>query len=323
MNAIYIPARTRSELETRAAPGNRHRQMLKIVPSLLGQRFAPNAVFAQLRGMYGPDVTDREIIDVIRWASGKNFTRCVPRSVYQQTITAKPSPPQAINPVASIRKYLGDFTADEADLWHESQWRPLEDWRFDSLMFMAGMYHAGELVNIVTDHTVDPKGRANPKGYGITLERDAAMRMIRDKGTPQSEVGAWVRMNPTDGAGVTDTNVAAYRFALIELDGVPMDLQLSLLARLPLPINAILTSGGKSVHAWVRVNAQSADAYREKVAEMLALLKPYGVDQANKNPSRLSRLPGAQRRIGAGGDGRQRLLYLAPDCTDSKPILKG
>jgi hypothetical protein len=27
------------------------------------------------------------------------------------------------------------------------------------------------------------------------------------------------------------------------------------------------------------------------------------------------------REIGAGEDGRQRLLYLAPDRTDSKPIL--
>jgi RecA-family ATPase len=101
-----------------------------------------------------------------------------------------------------------------------------------------------------------------------------------------------------------------------------MDLQLSLLARLPLPINAILTSGGKSVHAWVRVNCKTVETYRTKVNELLALLKSFGIDQSNKNPSRLSRLPGAARKIGAGEDGRQRLLYLAPDRTDSKPILK-
>jgi hypothetical protein len=316
---IYIPAKTRVELATPAKTGQRHHQIVKVASSLIGQRFSLDAVFAQLRGMYAADVSDREIADVIRWASGKNFTPCTPRSRSRWT----PTPTRPVDPVARIQKYLGDFTADEADLWHESPWHPLEDWRFDSLMFLAGAYHAGELVNIVTEHAVDEKGKANPKGFGLTLERDAAMRLIWDKGTPQSEAGAWVRMNPVDGKGVSDANVTAYRFALVEFDGVPMDLQLSLLARLPLPINAILTSGGRSVHGWMRVNCKNVEAYRTKVNELLALLKPFGVDQSNKNPSRLSRLPGAARKISAGQDGRQRLLYLAPDCTDSKPILKG
>ena len=230
-----------------------------------------------------------------------------------------PGTGKPVDPVANITKFLGDFRFGECDLWHVSLWRPLEDWRFDSLMFLAGMYHAGELVNIVIEHEITDKGKANPSGYGQTVERDAAMRLIRDGGTPQSDAGAWVRMNPVDGKGIGDANVTAYCFALIEFDAVTMDLQLSLLARLPLPVNAILTSGGKSVHAWVRVSPV-AEAYREKVNELLALLKPFGVDQSNKNPSRLSRLPGAMRQIGAGDDGRQRLLYLAPDRTDSKPI---
>lgn len=273
--------------------------------------------------MYDATVTDREIVAVVQWASGKGFSPCTPRTRSRWTPTRATAPAQPVDPIANITKFLNGFDSNECDLWHESPWRPLEDWRFDSLMFLAGMYHAGELVNIVTEYTVDDKGKAKPKGFGLTLDRDAMMRHIRDKGTPQSEVGAWVRMNPTDGAGVADTNVAAYRFALIEFDGVPMDLQLSLLARLPLPLNAILTSGGKSAHAWVRVNCRTVESYRTKVNELLFLLKPFGVDQSNKNPSRLSRLPGAARKIGAQGDGQQKLFYLAPDRIDSKPIFKG
>jgi hypothetical protein len=320
-NLPYIPGKTRAELAAPAPVGQRHEQIKKIVIPLIANGFNPDAVFTQVRSMYDATVSDREIADMIRWVSGKSLTPCTPKFAsgrFNQATTAKP-----IDPVASITNFLDDFRCDDCDLWHESPWHPLENWKFDSLMFLSGIFHGGELVNIVTKHTVDDNGKANPSGYGIALERDAAMRMIRDNGTPQGKAGAWVRMNPVDGCGTADANVTSYRFALVEFDGVPMDLQLSLLARLPLPINAILTSGGKSAHAWVRVNAKSAESYRAKASELLTLLKCFGVDQSNKNPSRLSRLPGAMREIGAGNDGRQRLLYLAPDRTDSKPILRG
>lgn len=323
MKAAYIPPRTAAELVTPAAHGERHTQMQKIIPSLIGQGFAPEAVFAQLRAMYDQTVGDQEIVSMIRWASGKNFTPCGTCHPSRWTGARPPAATKPLDPVANIKRFLGDFRVDDADLWHVSLWRPLENWQVDSIMFVAGMFHGGELVNIVTDHTVDPKGKANPKGYGMTLERDAAMRYVRDKGTPQSEAGAWLRMNPIDGKGVADANVTAFRFALIEFDGVPLDLQLSLLARLPLPVNAILLSGGRSAHGLVRVNAPNADTYRYTVNEMLNRLARFGVDQANKNPSRLCRLPGAQRQIGAQGDGQQRLLYLAPDRTDSQPIFQG
>ena len=319
----YIPRRTRAELATPAAPGQRHEQLTKLVPVLIGQGLSPDAVFAQCRAMYEATMTDHEIAGMIQWATRQNFTPCTPRSRTRWTPTLAPRPQLPPDHAANIRKFLGGFTANECDLWHESPWRPLEDWRFDSLQFLAGMYHGGELVNIVTEHTVDEKGKANPKGYGMTLERDAAMRYIRDHGTPQDKAGAWLRMNPVDSKGVADANVTAYRFALIEFDAVPMELQLSLLTRLPLPVNAILLSGGKSVHGIIRVNALTADTYRLTVNEMLNLLARFGVDQANKNPSRLCRLPGAQRKIGAQGDGQQRLLYLAPDRVDSQPIFRG
>jgi len=77
-------------------------------------------------------------------------------------------------------------------------------------------------------------------------------------------------------------------------------------------VAAVIGSGGRSVHAWVKVDARDADEYRATVAQMLALLARFGVDGKNKNPSRLSRLPGARREIGAAGDGVQRLLYLNP-----------
>jgi hypothetical protein len=119
-------------------------------------------------------------------------------------------------------------------------------------------------------------------------------------------------MNPLDGRGVADANVTAFRFALVECDGIPFELQLPLLAKLPLPVAAILGSGGRSLHAWVRVDADTLDEYRQTVSRMLALLGKFGVDGQNKNAARMSRLPGVVRSIGATGDGRQRLYYLNP-----------
>jgi hypothetical protein len=79
-----------------------------------------------------------------------------------------------------------------------------------------------------------------------------------------------------------------------------------------LPIAAILGSGGRSLHAWVRIDASNADEFRRDVSRMLALLAKFGVDPKNKNPARMSRLAGVVRQIGAHGDGRQRLYYLNP-----------
>ncbi len=153
--------------------------------------------------------------------------------------------------------------------------------------------------------------KARPSGIGETVERDALIARWR-KHMPRSEAGGWLRMNPLDGQGVADSNVTAFRFALVECDSVPLDLQMSLLAKLPLPIAAILTSGGRSLHGWARVNADNAADYGKRwhgcwrCSASLALT-------AKTNPSRMSRLPGVVRRIGAEGDGRQRLLYLNPE----------
>jgi KaiC/GvpD/RAD55 family RecA-like ATPase len=100
---------------------------------------------------------------------------------------------------------------------------------------------------------------------------------------------------------------------------LPLDTQLALYSKFQLPISAILTSGGGSAHAWIRLAAPDSAKYREWAKRILEALLPFGVDQANKNPSRLSRLPGVKRSIQPQGDGIQRLLYLNPaatGCTD-------
>ncbi len=123
------------------------------------------------------------------------------------------------------------------------------------------------------------------------------------------------------GGAICDADVVSYRFTILESDLLTAELALSLFARLPLPIAAILSSGGKSPHAWVKLDCLNAEEYRAKVERIYALLARFGLDPNNKNESRLSRLPGAQREIGKQGDGGQRLLYLNDEASEA-PIFE-
>jgi RecA-family ATPase len=59
----------------------------------------------------------------------------------------------------------------------------------------------------------------------------------------------------------------------------------------------LVHSGGRSLHAIVRVDASDAEEYRKRVDYIYDYLDKNGlkVDKANRNPSRLSRLPGVTR----------------------------
>ena len=110
-------------------------------------------------------------------------------------------------------------------------------------------------------------------------------------------VGAWIRFNPLDGNGVKNANVTDFRFALVESDHMELEKQNALIRELELPVAALVYSGGKSVHAIVRIEAATYEEYRKRVDYLYSVLKKNGmdVDTQNKNPSRLSRLPGVMR----------------------------
>lgn len=109
--------------------------------------------------------------------------------------------------------------------------------------------------------------------------------------------GAWIRFNPLDGHGVKDENVTSYRFALIESDTLTIEKQSAIYRELELPIAALVHSGKKSLHAIVRIDATSREEYRERVNFLHQVCQKNGlqIDVQNKNPSRLSRMPGIMR----------------------------
>lgn len=133
--------------------------------------------------------------------------------------------------------------------------------------------------------------------------------------------GVWFLAQPVNGQSVpnprtgkmsrrSQESVTAFRYLVLESDKAEMRDWLGLLVQLPLQIDAIYTSGGKSVHALVRVDCRTHEEWENYVRGLmptLNLLGMAGVDPATLTSVRLTRLPGCMR------NGKlQKLLYLRP-----------
>jgi P4 family phage/plasmid primase-like protien len=239
----------------------------------------------------------------------------------------KPEIPTPEEAVRNTKELLNGFRVDQNTLWEHSSITLGENWqRDDAEILFERLYDPEEFVCLCTRYETQSKPdgtqKAVPVGAGSTLR----VRELRDKirrigGVPQDKAGCWYRINPVSqrGSGTNgahrDKDVAAYRFLLLESDDLPPDLQLSFFLKLELPVVALVSSGGRSIHSIIRLDAPSAEEFKRLADYILGRLARFGIDQKNRNPSRYSRLPGAQRVIGAqtllGEDsGQQRLLYF-------------
>lgn len=113
-------------------------------------------------------------------------------------------------------------------------------------------------------------------------------------GDYKEAAGAWIRFNPLDGRGVKNENVTDYRFALVESDNMEIEEQNAIIRELDLPVACLVYSGKKSLHAIVKVDARSYEEYRKRVDYLYEVCRKNGlkIDSQNRNPSRLSRMPG-------------------------------
>ena len=111
------------------------------------------------------------------------------------------------------------------------------------------------------------------------------------------DVGAWIRFNPLDGNGIRNENVTDFRFALVESDSTELEKQNAIIRELELPVAALVHSGKKSLHAIVHIDAADYQEYRKRVDYLYDVCRKNGlaIDQQNRNPSRLSRMPGIMR----------------------------
>jgi hypothetical protein len=99
-----------------------------------------------------------------------------------------------------------------------------------------------------------------------------------------------------------DKAIAAHRYCLYESDIVDLELQAAFLAsRIAAgwPIVSVVWSGGKSLHALLRVDVANAAQWQAEITDKLfPVLAGLGADRACGNPARLTRLPGGPHKSG-------------------------
>lgn len=196
------------------------------------------------------------------------------------------------------------------EIQEPKKWEPAKE----IIRYLETLFEPSETVAYNVQSWQDEDGKWKPSNKGA-YDRTAG-QLIEELthcgddigavlGDYNEEAGAWIRFNPMDGKGVKNDNVTEFRYALVESDNMGLEQQNAIMRELELPIAAMLYSGKKSIHAIVRVDADNYAEYRKRVDYLYDVCKKNGLtnDNQNRNPSRLSRMPGVLR-----GDKKQFII---------------
>ena len=188
---------------------------------------------------------------------------------------------------------------EEKELPHPG-WDPVQQ----ISMYLETLYDSTDLVGYVTG-TWERDGKYIPqKGSFDRIAGQLMEELANCKGDIgavfgdyKQEAGAWIRFNPLDGNGVRNENVTSFNYALVESDEMAIEEQYAVIQALQLPVACLVHSGGKSLHAIVRVDAPDYSEYQKRVDYLYEVCQKNGlkIDRQNRNPSRLSRMPGVMR----------------------------
>lgn len=192
----------------------------------------------------------------------------------------------------------------------DSNWNPANE----LIRYLTTLFDTDEYVGFVVSSIENEKGKYIPGNRGNF--RMTAGQIVEGLHSCNGDIGAvigdynqaagaWIRFNPLNGEGVRNTDIASFKYALVESDSLDIGKQLSIIHQLELPVAAVVYSGAKSIHAIVKVDASDNKEYRERVSYLYKICDKNGleVDSQNKNPSRLSRMPGCIR-----GDHKQFII---------------
>lgn len=174
--------------------------------------------------------------------------------------------------------------------------------------YVRSLYRSGEHINIVQATKIsDNSGNVKflPIGQGSNIAVDdvinASEAEIKRKYIDPLNIsggGGWICINPVKAdSGRKNSDVTDYRYVLVESDSMQIERQEAFYRQHNFPIKALVYSGSKSLHAVVCVDAPNLEEYKKRVAILYKYLEENGfkADSANKNPARLTRLPGLKR----------------------------
>lgn len=298
---MHLPKTTVEYLENGAPKGERNDTLLRAACQCRDSGLSENEALAELSPRARADgLHDREIRTTIHSAFSRNAREPAKGAVSNYTSRYGNS---HIGMTSSKNK----VSPKKYDLKPTELPEVLDN---EFLRFLNATFKPGEFVAIATE--VDKDGQRRPKDAGITktleewsaeiggCDHDAELLFDREIGC-----GVFVRINPIKEGGKADVDVTGFRHALLESDHISVEEAYSLFTQSKLPIAALIHSGNKSLHAWVRIEAKDRSEYDERVAHLYEHFAEYKLDPKNKNPSRFSRLPQVMR-----GEKKQKLVAV-------------
>jgi len=309
-----LPARTRAFIEHGAPEGQRNAEAFASALQLRDAGYAEAEAMRLIQaGAARCGLSEREAAAAVRSAYHRPPRQpIIPGNAPRFTYTPRQRAPGVRLAADAGEKMLARYadaygrapTLDDftAEFWERSDPRPLEDWREDWRLLFSMLYEKTDCIGI----------KSTVAGTPTIKPRNDWLRQKAITGQ-----GLFVQLNPVK-AGATqlrNQDVSAWRFLLLENDRCPLVEQAALLAAAPLPIVAIIASGNRSLHAWLRVDAADETAWRATAAVVFDRFTTAGFDRACATPSRLGRLPGFTR---PDSNGEQKLLYIT-----TRPKVKG
>lgn len=231
------------------------------------------------------------------------------------------------------RERVKDFTrgVPEIDAEYLRRRSPVDVGGVSPLEFLRVLYREGERVLIFLDQRSQGEFVAWHRGAAMDSYRLSQTQGVKATRSPLpkgGDEGVWFLTNPvsaqwainpnsTKGGGEAkwsrrcEATVTAWRFFVLESDELEAGEWLRVVSALRLPIAALYTSGGRSIHALVRCEVPSKAHWDEVRNALRPLVCPLGADPAALSAVRLSRLPGCLR-----GKRMQELLWLAEEPTE-------
>lgn len=287
-----------------------------------------DAAWACLRaGMTADETADYLARHITRRPQSREIEQAVEKVFAARALAPIYRPPAprtsyALTKLEKVARRLDGFAA--ADLEAKSPIRP--DNRTPA-SFLHALYAPGERVLVFSRYK--SQGQAvweRPAGPFDAGALDAFIKSPEGMGAwflAAPITGEWINLDrlksehsPEGRTRRAEECLTSFRFLVLESDRAPADLWIAALAQLPLPIVAVYSSGGRSIHALVRIDAKDGADWRAIKARVAPGLVTLGADSDAMTGVRLTRLPCCYR---AEKSAWQTLYYLNPGA-DSTPI---
>ncbi len=257
--------------------------------------------------------------------------------------TVPPFDPAKLERVAKIcrREITLDWLAVRSPVALPPVEEQQRDGRACARLFLNALYRPGERILVFTQFYSQGDFLAISRGDSYRLGDRPGLKAVPSPLPAAGNEGVWfltapvtAKWEPMPGPESRpgrrhEACVTRFPFLLLESDTAEESLWLKALVQLPLRIAALYTSGGRSIHALIKVDCETKAEFDAARNVARSVLCPLGADGAAMTAVRLSRLPGCLRCGKTEGEAYrrydqprlQRLVYLNPSPPRATALL--